>query len=138
MMANNETGVLFPVDEISRMVKEHSDALFHVDGVNAAGKTPIDLKSTEIDLFSISGHKFHGPKGIGALYIRDGVKLSPMLIGGGQEHGRRPGTEAVHQIVGIGAATEFVSDTSACAGMRGGDAGPARDRYSTNCSKFTT
>lgn len=118
MMANNETGVLFPVDEISRLVREHSDALFHVDGVNAAGKTPVGLKSTEIDLFSISGHKFHGPKGIGALYVRDGIDLPPMLIGGGQEHGRRPGTEAVHQIVGLGAAAEFVTDTSSLERIR--------------------
>ncbi len=110
MMANNETGILFPVDEISRVVKERSDALFHVDGVNAVGKIPIDLLSAEIDLFSISAHKFYGPKGIGALYIRAGVEIEPALIGGGQERGRRSGTEAVHQIAGIGAAAEFVAD----------------------------
>lgn len=112
MLANNETGILFPVDEIASIVKEHSNALVHVDGVNAAGKVPIDLKSSEIDLFSISAHKFHGPKGIGALYIRDGVNLPSGLIGGGQERGRRAGTEAVHQIVGMGAAAEFVMDMS--------------------------
>ena len=110
MMANNETGVLFPVREIGEIVKMRSDALFHVDGVNAAGKVPLDLKSTGIDLFSISAHKFYGPKGIGALYIRDGVSLPSSLIGGGQEHGRRAGTEAVHQIAGMGAAAEFVID----------------------------
>lgn len=110
MMANNETGVIFPVNEVAEIVKERSDALFHVDGVNAAGKIPIDLKSAAIDLFSISAHKFHGPKGVGALYVRDGVRPSPMLIGGGQEQGRRAGTEAVHQIVGIGTAARFVSD----------------------------
>lgn len=110
MLANNETGILFPVDEIGRIVKEHSDALFHVDGVNAVGKVAIDLKPTEVDLFSVSGHKFHAPKGIGALYIRDGVKLPSQSIGGGQESGRRAGTEAVHQIAGIGAAAEFVND----------------------------
>ncbi|HVF48043.1 MAG TPA: aminotransferase class V-fold PLP-dependent enzyme, partial [Pyrinomonadaceae bacterium] len=98
MLANNETGILFPVEEIGRIVKANSNALFHVDGVNAAGKVAIDLKHTEIDLFSISGHKFHGPKGVGALYVRDGIKLPPMLIGGAQEGGRRAGTEAVHQI----------------------------------------
>ena len=112
MMANNETGVLFPVAEIAEIVKANSNALFHVDGVNAAGKVPIDLKNTEIDLFSISAHKFHGPKGIGALYIREGVDLPPLLIGGGQESGKRAGTEAVHQIVGLGEAAKFASDFS--------------------------
>ena len=110
MLANNETGVIFPVAEIALIVKEHSDALFHVDGVNAVGKMPVDLSSTEIDLFSLSAHKFHGPKGVGALYIRDGVSLPSLAIGGGQESGRRAGTEAVHQIVGLGAAAEFVKD----------------------------
>lgn len=112
MMANNETGVLFPVAAIAEIVKELSQALFHVDGVNATGKVPIDLKNTQIDLFSISAHKFHGPKGVGALYVRNGIELPSMLIGGGQERGRRAGTEAVHQIAGIGAAAEFVSDLS--------------------------
>ncbi len=112
MLANNETGILFPVAEIVEIVKQKSDALFHVDGVNAVGKVPVDLKSTKIDLFSLSAHKFHGPKGIGALYIRKGVKLPPMFTGGGQESGRRAGTEAVHQIAGIGAAAEFVRDMS--------------------------
>ncbi|MGE3465650.1 MAG: cysteine desulfurase family protein [Pyrinomonadaceae bacterium] len=110
MLANNETGILFPVDKIGEIVKERSDALFHVDGVNAVGKIPIDLAASEIDLFSISGHKFHAPKGVGALYIREGVSLPPVSIGGGQEQGRRAGTEAVHQIAGLGAAAEFVTD----------------------------
>ena len=109
MLANNETGILFPVNEIGQIVKEHSDALFHVDGVNAVGKVPIDLKTTEIDLFSMSAHKFHGPKGIGALYIRKDVELPSMLIGGGQEYGHRAGTEAVHQIVGLGSAAALVN-----------------------------
>ena len=104
---------MFPVEEIARIVKEHSDAVFHVDGVNAVGKIPFDLKKTEIDLFSISGHKFHAPKGIGALYVRQGLNLPSLAIGGGQENGRRAGTEAVHQIVGIGAAAELVKDFSA-------------------------
>jgi cysteine desulfurase len=112
MLANNETGIMFPVDEIGRIVKETSNALFHVDGVSAVGKVPIDLKNTEIDLFSIAAHKFHGPKGIGALYIRKGVKLPSFFIGGGQESGRRAGTEATHQIAGTGAAAEFVKDMS--------------------------
>ncbi len=113
MLANNETGILFPVEEIARIVKEHSNAVFHVDGVNAVGKIPVSLKNTEIDLFSISGHKFHAPKGIGAVYIRRGVNLSSIAIGGGQENGRRAGTEAVHQIVGLGAAADLVKDFSA-------------------------
>jgi cysteine desulfurase len=110
MLANNETGILFPVAEIAGIVKEHSNALFHVDGVNAVGKVPVSLKDTEIDLFSISGHKFHAPKGIGALYVRRGINLTPVFSGGGQENGRRPGTEAVHQIAGLGAAAAFVRD----------------------------
>jgi cysteine desulfurase len=110
MMANNETGVLFPVAEIANLVKDCSDAYLHVDGVNAAGKVPIDLKNTAIDLFSISAHKFHGPKGIGALYIRDGGQLEPYLLGGGQESSRRAGTEAVHQIVGLGSAAQLAAD----------------------------
>ncbi|MBK8302799.1 MAG: aminotransferase class V-fold PLP-dependent enzyme [Chloracidobacterium sp.] len=112
MLANNETGILFPVEEIAEIVRENSDALVHVDGVNAAGKIAIDLKATKIDLFSVSAHKFNGPKGVGALYIRDGVDLPSMYFGGGQENGRRAGTEAVHQIVAIGAAAELVRDMS--------------------------
>ncbi len=118
MLANNETGILFPVDKVAEIVRERSDALIHVDGVNAVGKIPIDLSKGSIDLFSVSAHKFHGPKGIGALYIRDGVALSAMSIGGGQESDRRAGTEAVHQIVGMGAAAEFVRDMSEMENVR--------------------
>ena len=118
MLANNETGILFPVNEIGQIVKEHSDALFHVDGVNAVGKVPIDLKTTEIDLFSMSAHKFHGPKGIGALYIRKDIELPSMLIGGGQEYGHRAGTEAVHQIVGLGSAAVLVNDLEPMSSVR--------------------
>jgi cysteine desulfurase len=118
MLANNETGILFPVVEIAELVKQNSSALFHVDGVNAAGKVPISLRDTRIDIFSISGHKFNGPKGVGALYIRDGVILEPFMIGGGQESSRRAGTEAVHQVVGIGAAARFVADMSAMERVR--------------------
>jgi cysteine desulfurase len=107
MLANNETGVLFPVEEIGKIIRENSDAVFHVDGVQAVGKIPINLKKLEVDLFSLSGHKLHAPQGVGALYIRDGVKLPPFIIGGGQEGGRRAGTSAVPNIVGLGAACEL-------------------------------
>lgn len=117
MLANNETGVLFPMKQVAEIVRDRSDALVHVDGVNAVGKIAISLRETAVDLFSISAHKFHGPKGIGALYIRDGVRLASMSIGGGQESDRRAGTEAVHQIAGIGAAAEFVLDLSAMEGV---------------------
>lgn len=112
MMANNETGILFPVEEIADIVKANSSAFFHVDGVNAVGKLPIFLAQTQIDLFSLSAHKFHGPKGIGALYVRTGASIPSLMVGGGQESGRRAGTEAVHQIAGMGKAAELVSDFS--------------------------
>jgi cysteine desulfurase len=107
MLANNETGVLFPIEEIGRIVRESSDALFHVDGVQAVGKIPIDLKNTAVDLFALSGHKLHAPQGIGALYMRKGVSLPSWIIGGGQEQGRRAGTSAVPNIVGLGAACKL-------------------------------
>lgn len=110
MLANNETGVLFPVNEIGRIVRERSDALFHVDGVQAVGKIQIDL--TNVDLFALSGHKLYAPQGIGALYIRKGVSLPSFIIGGAQEQGRRAGTSAVPNIVGLGAACKLARDDS--------------------------
>ena len=107
MLANNETGVLFPIEEIGGIVRETSEALFHVDGVQAVGKIPIDLKKTAVDLFALSGHKLHAPQGIGALYMRKGVSLPSWIIGGGQEQGRRAGTSAVPNIVGLGAACKL-------------------------------
>ncbi len=107
MLANNETGTIFPIEEIGRIVLENSDALFHVDGVQAVGKIPINLKEWQVDLFSLAGHKFHAPKGVGALYIREGLRLPSFIIGGGQERGRRAGTEAVPYIVALGAACEL-------------------------------
>ncbi len=118
MLANNETGILFPVEKIARLVKENSDAIFHVDAVNAVGKIPVNLKESEIDLLSLSGHKFHAPKGIGALYVKNGVELPSIFVGGNQENGRRAGTEAVHQIAAIGAAADFVKDFSAMEKIR--------------------
>jgi len=107
MLANNETGVLFPIEEIGRIIRENSDAVFHVDGVQAVGKIPINLKELAVDLFALSGHKLHAPQGVGALYIRGGVELPPFIIGGSQERGRRAGTSAVANIVGLGAACEL-------------------------------
>jgi cysteine desulfurase len=104
MLANNETGVLFPVKEIGQLVRERTNALFHVDGVQAVGKIPIDLKSWQVDLFALSGHKFHAPQGIGAMYMRRSVELPAFIVGGKQEDGRRAGTSAVPSIVGLGAA----------------------------------
>jgi cysteine desulfurase len=111
MLANNETGVLFPIKDIGNIARENSDAVVHVDGVQAVGKIPISLKDLEVDLFALSGHKLHAPQGVGALYIRDGVKLPPFIIGGGQEGGRRAGTSAVANIVGLGAACELARTT---------------------------
>ncbi len=112
MMANNETGVLFPVAHLAEIVKSECGAVFHVDGVNAAGKVGVDLGNTAIDMFSLSGHKFHAPKGVGALYVRNGIGLPSRFIGGGQESGRRAGTEAIHQIAALGKAAELANDLS--------------------------
>src|SRR5829696_106405 len=110
MLANNETGVLFPIEEIGRIVREKSDAAFHVDGVQAVGKIPIDLKNMAVDLFALSGHKLHAPQGVGALYIRQGISLSPLIVGGAQEQGRRAGTSAVPNIVALGAACRLAHE----------------------------
>jgi cysteine desulfurase len=110
MWANNESGVLFPIEEISRVLKERG-IVFHTDAVQAVGKIPIDLKTVPVDMLSISGHKYYGPKGIGALYVRKGTKFSPFLVGGHQESGRRGGTENAAAIIGLGKASELVSDS---------------------------
>jgi len=109
MWANNETGVIFPVEELSREVKDRG-IVFHTDAVQAAGKFPIDIKTTGVDMLSLSGHKFHAPKGIGVLYIRKGTKFSPYMIGGHQEHGRRGGTENVASIIALGKAAEMAKE----------------------------
>lgn len=105
MYANNETGVIFPIEQIGQMVKEYG-AIFHVDAVQAVGKVPLNMKTSTIDLLTLSGHKIHAPKGIGALYVRKGVRFRPLLIGGHQERGRRGGTENVAGIVALGKAAE--------------------------------
>lgn len=108
MWANNETGTIYPVEELAGYAHEVG-ALFHTDAVQAVGKIPIDLSSSAIDMLSLSGHKLHGPKGIGALYVRKGVKFKPLLRGGRQERGRRAGTENVPAIVGLGKAAEIAA-----------------------------
>lgn len=104
--ANNETGVLFPVEEMARIADERR-IVFHVDAVQAAGKIPVDLARVPAHLLSLAAHKFHGPKGVGALFVRPGLGLPPLLRGGGQESGRRAGTENVAGIVGLGVAAEL-------------------------------
>lgn len=106
MYANNETGVLFPIEEIGQIVKSRGIP-FHTDGVQAAGKIPLNMKKSTVDLLSISGHKLHAPKGVGVLYVRKGTKFSPFMIGGHQEKGRRGGTENVPYIIGLGKACEL-------------------------------
>lgn len=103
MWANNETGVIQPIEEVVRIARECGLAT-HCDAIQAVGKLPVDLRSLDLDFLSLSGHKFHGPKGIGALVVRGGRRFEPLLRGGGQEGGRRAGTENVAAIVGLGKA----------------------------------
>lgn len=108
MWANNETGVILPIEKVAKIVKEkNKDTKIFVDAVQAAGKIPMDVQSLDIDLLSISGHKFHAPKGVGALYVKTGTLISPLIIGGHQERGKRAGTENVAHIVGMGKAAEL-------------------------------
>jgi len=106
MYANNETGVIFPIDEIAELAAGRG-VVFHTDAVQAVGKIPLNLSNSNINLLSISGHKLHGPKGVGVLYVRKGTRLSPFMLGGHQEAGRRAGTENVPGIVGLGKACEM-------------------------------
>ena len=106
MMANNETGVLEPVEEIGRLAGE-ADVYFHTDAVQAAGKVPIEVRKIGCDLLSISGHKFHGPQGIGALYVRRGTLIDPLFYGGNHERQRRAGTENLPGIIGLGQAAQI-------------------------------
>ena len=109
MWANNETGVVFPIEEIGEIVKERG-IILHVDAVQAVGRIPINLrKLSQVDLLSLSGHKFHGPKGVGALFVRRGTKLHSLIVGGPQEGMRRAGTENVASIIGLGKAAELAS-----------------------------
>ena len=109
MFGNNEVGTIQPIAEIAKICHE-SKILFHTDAVQAVGKIPIDVRELNVDLLSISAHKLHGPKGIGALYIKDGVKINPVILGGGQEFRLRSGTENVASIVGFGQACEIAQN----------------------------
>jgi len=106
MHGNNEIGTIEPIGEIARIAHEHN-IFFHTDAVQTVGKTQVDVKAMDIDLLSLSAHKFHGPKGIGALYVRKGVTLDPLLHGGHHEGNRRAGTENVPGIIGLGKAAEI-------------------------------
>ena len=106
MWANNETGVLFPIEKIAEICKAHG-AIFHTDAVQVAGKIPVDVQKVPVDMLSMSGHKFHAPKGVGIFYVRKGTKLKPFMLGGHQERSRRAGTENVPYVVGLAKACEL-------------------------------
>jgi len=108
MYANNETGVIFPIDRIAELVTARG-VVFHTDAVQAVGKIPLNLAKSNIDLLSLSGHKLHGPKGVGVLYVGKGTRMSPFMLGGHQETGRRAGTENVPGIIGLGKACELAA-----------------------------
>ncbi len=113
MLANNETGVIQPIAALARIAKAHG-VVFHTDAVQAAGKIPLDVEELGVDLLSMSGHKFGGPKGVGVLYIRNGINPDPLICGGHQEEGYRAGTENVMGIAGLGRAAELIPDRIEC------------------------
>lgn len=108
MMANNEVGTIEPIQEIARIAQEH-DVLFHSDAIQVLGKLPIDVKKLKLDIMSFSAHKFYGPKGVGALFIKNGISIKPLIVGGSQEKNMRAGTENVSGIAGLGLAAEIAS-----------------------------
>src|SRR5439155_5519141 len=109
MWANNETGVLFPIEKIAELCRQKG-VLFHTDAVQAVGKIPICLRDTAINFLSLSAHKFHGPKGVGALYVNRRTRFNALVAGGGQENGRRGGTENVASMAGLGKAAQLASE----------------------------
>jgi cysteine desulfurase len=127
MMANNETGVIFPIREIAAICRRHG-VLFHTDAVQVAGKLPIDVRELDVDFLSLSGHKLHAPKGVGLLYVKRRTPFEPYLIGGGQERGRRGGTENVAGLVGFGRAAELALANLDAINTR---VRPLRDRLET-------
>ena len=110
MMVNNEVGTIFPIKKLAKIAHARG-VLFHTDAVQAAGKIPINVEDLDVDLLSLSGHKFHAPKGVGALFVKKGVELEPLVHGGKQEYGIRAGTENVASIVGMGRASELALDS---------------------------
>ena len=117
MHVNNETGAIFPIEEIAKEVHKYKNAVFHSDCVQSYGKLPIDVKKMGVDMISLSGHKVHGPKGIGALYIRKGLHIPSFVLGGGQESGFRSGTENMAGIAGLGAAVDKMNVAKAAESM---------------------
>mgnify|MGYP003296559314 CR=1 FL=1 len=122
MWANNETGTIFPVEKISEICRQYN-AIFHTDAVQIAGKSPIDVRAMDVDMLSLSGHKFHAPKGIGVLYVKKGSRFKPFMAGGHQENSRRAGTENVPYIVGLAQAckmarTSMESEVAELSAMR--------------------
>ena len=134
MWANNETGLVFPIRELARLCRERG-ILFHTDAVQAIGKLPVDVADVPVDFLSFSAHKFHGPKGVGGLYVREGRSLPPLLHGGEQMSGQRAGTVNVAGLVGMGLAMELAVQEPALRGT-GGPA-PARPARGRACSPST-
>ncbi len=136
MLANNETGTMFPVEFLAGLTRA-AGALFHTDAVQAVGKVRLNLKDSAIDMLSLSAHKLHGPKGVGALYLRKGTKFRPLICGGSQERGRRGGTENIPGIVGLGKAAELAAERLEPESIR---IGVLRDRleqgilHNSNCA----
>ncbi len=131
MTANNETGVIQPLEELVAMAREKGLPV-HTDAIQAAGKIPLDVARLGVDMLSLSAHKFHGPKGVGALFVRSGLRFEPMLLGGGQESGRRSGTENIAGIVGMGAAAECATRF-----LTGNPTGSLRDRFEAEVLQST-